>query len=53
MKKKGLNDINVTATTTEVTLRGTVPTQQKMGEAVQIANETGKVKVTNQLTVKK
>ena len=53
LKKKGLNDINVTATTTEVTLRGTVPTQQKMGEAVQIANETGKVKVTNQLTVKK
>jgi hypothetical protein len=51
MKKKGFNDVTVDATTAEVTLRGSVP-KGKLGEAVQVANETGKRKVNNQLTEK-
>lgn len=51
MKKAGLNDVTVTATTTDVTLRGTVP-KGKLGEAVRVANETGKRKVNNELTEK-
>lgn len=53
LDKAGIKDVNVTATTQEVTLRGTVDTPQKMGEAVKLAQETGKVKVNNQITVKK
>lgn len=53
LDKAGIKDVNVTATTQEVTLRGTVDTPQKMGEAVKVAQETGKVKVNNQITVKK
>ena len=51
MQKAGLKDVTVTATTAEVILRGTVP-KGKLGEAVRIANETGKRKVDNQLTEK-
>ncbi len=51
MQKAGLNDVTVTATATEVTLRGTVP-KGKLGEAVRIATETGKRKVTNDLSEK-
>ena len=51
MKKAGLNDVTVSATTVEVTLRGTVP-KGKLGEAVRVANETGKRKVNNELTEK-
>ncbi len=51
MQKAGMNDVAVTATTTEVTLRGTVP-KGKLGEAVRIANETGRRKVNNELTEK-
>lgn len=51
LKKKGLNDITVDATMTEVTLRGSVPAD-KMAEAVQTATETGKRKVNNQLSKK-
>ncbi len=50
-KKAGFSDVTVTATTTEVTLRGTVP-KGKLGEAVRVANETGKRKVNNELTEK-
>ncbi len=51
MKKKGFTDVQVEATTAEVTLRGSVP-KGKLGEAVQAANESGKRKVNNQLTEK-
>ena len=51
MQKAGLNDVMVTATATEVTLRGTVP-KGKLGEAVRIATETGKRKVNNDLSEK-
>lgn len=51
MQKAGLKDVTVTATTTEVILRGTVP-KGKLSEAVRIANETGKRRVDNQLTEK-
>jgi len=51
MQKAGMNDVTVTATTAEVTLRGTVP-KGKLGEAVRIANETGRRKVNNELTEK-
>ncbi|MDQ3711842.1 MAG: BON domain-containing protein [Acidobacteriota bacterium] len=47
--QKGLNNILVDATTTEVVLRGTVP-KGKMAEAVQTAQEVAKRKVKNQLT---
>ncbi len=51
MQKAGFNNVMVTATTTEVTLRGTVP-KGKLGEAVRIANETGKRRVSNELSEK-
>ena len=51
LQKAGLSGVTVSATTTEVTLRGTVP-KGKLGEAVRIANETGKRKVNNELTEK-
>lgn len=49
LKKKNITGITVEATKDEVTLRGTVA-KGKMSEAVQVANETGKRKVNNQLT---
>jgi osmotically-inducible protein OsmY len=51
LKAKGFNDVSVDATTTEVTLRGSVA-KDKLSEVIQIANETGKRKVNNQLTLK-
>lgn len=51
LKKKGLNDVTVEATTTEVTIRGTVP-KGKLAEAMQTATETAKRKVNNQVTEK-
>lgn len=51
MKKAGLNDVTVEATTTEITIRGTVP-KGKMGQVNQIAQETGKRKVDNQVVEK-
>ncbi len=51
LKAKGFNDVTVDATTTEVTLRGSVP-KDKLSEVMQIASETGKRKVSNQLTLK-
>jgi len=47
--QKGLNNISVDATTTEVILRGTVP-KGKMAEAVRTALEVEKRKVNNELT---
>lgn len=52
LKKKGFDKVTVDATTTEVTVRGTVP-KGKLGEAVQTVNETAKRKVNNQLTEEK
>ncbi len=51
MKKAGLNDVTVEATTTEVTIRGTVP-KGKMTQVNQIATEVGKRKVSNQVVEK-
>ena len=52
LKKGGLNDVTVSATTSEVTLRGTVA-KGKMGEAVRIATDSSKGKrVINQVTEK-
>jgi len=51
MKKAGLNDVTVDATTTEITIRGTVP-KGKMGDVNRIAQETGKRKINNQVTEK-
>ncbi len=51
LDKAGFKDITVEATASEVTLRGTVA-KGKMVEAVRIATETGKRKVTNQLNEK-
>ena len=51
LKAKGFNDVTVDATTTGVTLRGSVA-KGKMGEAVQIAQEAGKKAVKNELTEK-
>lgn len=47
--EKGLFNVVVEATTTEITLRGTVP-KGKMAEAVMHAQEIGKRKVRNELT---
>ena len=49
LMQKGLNNISVDATTTEVILRGTVP-KGKMAEAVRTALEVEKRKVNNELT---
>ncbi|CAN5151565.1 hypothetical protein BH20ACI1_BH20ACI1_11180 [soil metagenome] len=51
LKAKGFNDVSVDATPTEVTLRGSVA-RDKLPEVMQIANEIGKRKVNNQLTLK-
>jgi len=51
LKKAGMNDVIVAATSTEVTLRGTVP-KGKMGELNRIVQETGKRKVNNQVVEK-
>ena len=51
LKKAGLNDVMVSATTAEVTLRGSVA-KGKMADAVRIATEAGRKKVNNQLTEK-
>lgn len=51
MKKKGFNDVTVDATTTGITLRGSVA-KGKMAEAVQAAQEAGKKPVKNELTEK-
>lgn len=51
MKKAGYNDVTVDATASDVTLRGSVP-KGKLGAAVQVASETAKRKVNNQLTEK-
>lgn len=49
--EKGLFNIVVEATTTEIILRGTVP-KGKIAEAVMYATETGRRKVKNELTEK-
>ena len=51
LKKKGFTDIQVDATTTGVTLRGSVA-KDKMSEAVQTAQEAGKKPVKNELVGK-
>ncbi|HXH68710.1 MAG TPA: hypothetical protein VNI60_00035 [Pyrinomonadaceae bacterium] len=51
LKSKGFNNVTVEATTTEVTIRGTIP-KGKMAEVNQIAQETGKRKVNNQVIEK-
>ncbi len=51
LKKKGYTDVTVDATTTQVTLRGSVA-KGKMGEAVQTAQEAGKKPVKNELSEK-
>ena len=51
MKKAGLNDVTVEATTGEITIRGTVP-KGKMGDVNRIAQETGKRKINNQVSEK-
>ncbi len=50
LKAKGITGVTVEATTTEVTLRGTVADKAKMSEAIMAATEAGKRKVVNQLT---
>jgi len=49
LKKKGITGVTVDATTTGVTLRGTVA-KNKMAEAVQVAQEAGKKPVKNELS---
>ena len=53
LKKAGMMDVAVSATTTEVTLRGTVA-KGKLGEAVRVATEAagGKKKINNELKEK-
>jgi len=51
LKSKGFNDVTVEATTTEVTIRGTIP-KGRMAEVNQVAQETGKRKVNNQVIEK-
>ena len=51
LKSKGFNDVTVEATSTEVTIRGTIP-KGRMGEVNQVAQETGKRKVNNQVIEK-
>ncbi len=51
LKAKGFTDVTVDATTTGVTLRGSVA-KGKMSEAVQAAQESGKKAVKNELTEK-
>jgi osmotically-inducible protein OsmY len=51
LTKKGFKDITVEATTTGVTLRGSVA-KDKMAEAVQTAQEAGRKPVKNELSGK-
>ena len=51
LAKAGITGVMVDATTTGVTLRGTVA-KDKMGEAVRVAQESGKKAVKNELTEK-
>lgn len=51
LKKAGLTDVTVEATTEAVTIRGTVP-KGKMADVNRIAQETGKRRVINQVTEK-
>ena len=51
LKSKGFNDVTIEATTTEVTIRGTIP-KGKMAEVNQVAQEIGKRKVNNQVIEK-
>jgi hypothetical protein len=51
LRSKGFNDVTVEATTTEVTIRGTIP-KGKMAEVNQVAQETGRRKVNNQVIEK-
>jgi len=51
LAKAGITGVTVDATTTGVTLRGTVA-KDKMGEAVRVAQESGKKAVKNELTEK-
>ncbi len=51
LTKAGITGVTVDATTTGVTLRGSVP-KGKMGEAVQTAQEAGRKAVKNELTEK-
>ena len=51
LKKKGFNDVTVDATTSSVTLRGSVA-KGKMAEAVQAAQEAGRKPIKNELTEK-
>jgi hyperosmotically inducible periplasmic protein len=51
LKKKGLTDVSVDATMTEVTLRGSVP-KDKMGETMMTVTGIAKRKINNQLTEK-
>lgn len=51
LTKKGFTDVTVEGTATEVTLRGTVA-KGKMAELNQVAQETAKRKVVNQVTEK-
>ena len=47
--QKGFYNVTVEATTTEITIRGTIP-KGKMAEVMQTAQETAKRKVNNQVT---
>ncbi len=51
LKKIGVTGVEVEATTTDVTLRGSVP-EAKFAEAVKVAQETAKKPVKNQLSKK-
>jgi uncharacterized membrane protein len=51
LKKAGITGVTVDATTTGITLRGTVE-KDKLAEAVRIAQEAGKKPVKNELTEK-
>ena len=51
LAKAGITGVTVDATTTGVTLRGTVA-KDKMGEAVRVAQESGRKAVKNELTEK-
>jgi len=51
LKKAGLTEVTVDATSTEVTIRGTVP-KGKMAQTMQTVTEIAKRKINNQVTEK-
>jgi len=51
LKKAGFNDVTVDATTTGVTLRGSIA-KDKLSEAIRVAQEAGKKTVKNEMSVK-